>query len=161
MRYKEVVLRIEVEACETVVGMLRLCPQVEVLGECLITDIRKVIDACIKKAISEMRDNKAFKLPSDYTYIMLATNDNVLKDIPFFYSPKEFIDYLAALGLDGLPGRSTLYDTIAKVSGHFPDWQFHDAPKPAEVIRRNNVVKQFMSAFNRANRALSDGFSEK
>ena len=107
-----------------------------------------------------MREYGAFRYPGYYTYIMIAANEGLIPGMPFFFSPQEFVDYLKALDLDGLPGRSTIYDTISKVSGRYPDWTFNDQPKAAEELRRKNIVKQFLSAFGRAKRRLSDGFSE-
>ncbi len=107
-----------------------------------------------------MRQNGAFRYPSDYTYIMLASNEGVVKGLKYFYSPKEFITYLKGLELDGLPGRSTLYDTIAKTSGRYPEWTFSDGPRDTEAMRRRNIARQFLSAFGRARRRLSDGVSE-
>ena len=62
---------------------------------------------------------------------------------------------------DGLPGRSTVYNTIAKVRGKYPDWTFTDAPKASEALRRKNLIKQFLSAFMRAQSRKSDGLSDE
>jgi hypothetical protein len=90
---------------------------------------------------------------------MMALNEEVTKGF-FFYSPQDFMTYLSGLGFDEFPGRSTLYDTINKVTGRYPNWEFTDSPDNAEKLRRNNVVVRFLSAFNRAKRKLSEGFSE-
>lgn len=157
---KEVILRIEESAYEQLMGFIRLCPQVEVVSEGNGLETRESADLCVACAIREMRQNGAFRYPSDYTYIMLVSNEGMAKGLKYFYSPKEFIDYLRGLELEGLPGRSTLYDTIAKTSGRYPDWTFSDSPKDTEVLRRKNVARQFLSAFGRARRRLSDGVSE-
>jgi len=62
---------------------------------------------------------------------------------------------------DNLPGRTTIYDTIAKVQGKYPDWTFTDAPKASEALRRKNLVKRFLSAFMRAQSRKSDGLSDE
>ena len=157
---KEVVLRIDDSVYEQLMGFIRLCPQVEVVSESKGIETRESIDLCVACAIREMRQNGAFRHPSDYTYSMLASNEGVVKGLKYFYSPKEFITYLKDLELDGLPGRSTIYDTIAKTSGHYPDWTFSDGPRDTEAMRRRNIARQFLSAFGRARRRLSDGVSE-
>jgi len=135
-------------------------PEMELVSKICPADTREAINSCVAIAIREMRQYGAFRYPGYYTYIMLAANEGQIKGMPFFYSPQEFVDYLKMLDLDGLPGRSTIYDTISKVSGRYPDWTFNDQPKAAEELRRKNIVKQFLSAFGRARRHLSDGFSE-
>ena len=157
---KEVILRIEDSVYEQLMGFIRLCPQVEVVSESKGIETREGMDLCVACAIREMRQNGAFRFPGDYTYIMLASNEGVVKGLRYFYSPKEFITYLKDLELDGLPGRSTLYDTISKTCGHYPEWTFADSPKDTETMRRRNIARQFLSAFGRARRRLSDGISE-
>lgn len=153
-------LRIEDTAYEKFMGMISLCSQVEVICESCAVEICSSTELCVANAISEMQKNRVLRQPSDYTYIMMAANESVMKGLPFFYSPKDFLDYLKSLNLDHLPGRSTLYDTIVKVQGRYPDWAFTDNPKPSELIRRKNVVKQFLSAYLRAQRIFSDGSSD-
>ena len=157
-RMRQIILNVEDAAYEQFMGMVALCPQVKVVCDGIETG--DSTDLCIVRAIREMRENGAFRYPSDYTYIMVATNEGMVKGIPFFYSPKEYLDYMKELGLDGLPGRTTLYDTINKMRGRYPDWSFSDSPKTAEILRRKNIVKQFLSAFGRARRGVSDGVSE-
>ena len=135
-------------------------PEMELVSKICHTDTREAINSCVAVAIREMREYGAFRYPGYYTYIMIAANEGLIPGMPFFFSPQEFVDYLKVLDLDGLPGRSTIYDTISKVSGRYPDWTFNDQPKAAEELRRKNIVKQFLSAFGRAKRRLSDGFSE-
>jgi hypothetical protein len=91
---------------------------------------------------------------------MIAANEGQAKGMSFFHSPKEYLDYLKELELDGLPGRSTIYDTISKVDGKYPNWTFSDDPKPKEALRRKNIVRLFLSAFFKARRTLSDGISD-
>ena len=157
---RQIILNVEDAAYEQFMGMVALCPQVKVVSDGAACETRDVVDLCVARAIREMQENGAFRYPSDYTYIMVATNEGMVKGIPFFYSPKEYLDYLKELELDGLPGRSTLYDTINKMRGRYPDWSFSDNPKTAEILRRKNIVKQFLSAFGRARRDASDGVSE-
>ena len=88
---------------------------------------------------------------------MVAFNESVVKGLPFFYSPKDFLDYMKDSDFDDLPGRSTIYNTIAKVKGKYPDWTFTDAPKASEALRRKNLIKQFLSAFMKAQSGMLDG----
>ena len=121
---KQVVLRIDDAAFEKFMGMVSLCPMVEVLNVC-------------------------------------DMNESVVKGLPFFYTPKDFIDYMREAEFDGLPGRSTVYNTIAKVRGKYPDWTFTDAPKASEALRRKNLIKQFLSAFMRAQSRKLDGLLDE
>ena len=157
---KQVVLRIDDAAFEKFMGMVSLCPMVEVLNVCQTADKKLTLDSYVASAIREMRQTLAFRYPCDYAYLMVAMNESVVKGLPFFYTPKDFIDYMRASDFDGLPGRTTIYDTIAKVKGKYPDWTFTDAPKASEALRRKNLIKQFLSAFMRAQSKKSDGLSD-
>ena len=157
---KQVVLRIDDAAFEKFMGMVSLCPQVEVLSVCESGDKKLITDTYVASAIREMRQMLAFRYPCDYAYLMVAMNESVVKGLPFFYTPKDFIDYMRQSDFDGLPGRTTIYDTIAKVKGKYPDWSFTDAPKASEALRRKNLIKQFLSAFMRAQSRKSDGLSD-
>jgi hypothetical protein len=157
---KEVIIHVEDCAYEKLMGMLSLCPQVEVVSEGVAIETREAIDLCVARAIREMRADGAFRLPGDYTYLMIAANEGLAKGMAFFHTPKEYLDYLKELELDGLPGRSTVYDILSKVDGKYPDWIFIDDPKPKEALRRKNIVRMFLSAFFKAKRAMSDGFSD-
>ena len=130
---KQVILKIDDSAYEKFMGMVSLCPQVEVVSVCQNGDQQLTIDIYVASAIREMRQMQAFRLPSDYVYLMVAMNEGVVKG-----------------NFDGLLGRSTVYDTIAKVQGKYPDWTFSDAPKASEALRRKNLVRLFLSAFVRA-----------
>ena len=158
---KQVVLRIDDAAFEKFMGMVSLCPMVEVLNVCEAGDKKQSTDAYVASAICEMRQTQAFRYPCDYAYLMVAMNESVVKGLPFFYTPKDFIDYMREAEFDGLPGRTTIYDTIAKVQGKYPDWTFKDDPKASEALRRKNIVKRFLSAFMRAQSRKSDGLSDE
>ena len=102
---KEIIIHVEDSAYEKFMGMLSLCPQVEVVSEGVAIETREAIDLCVARAIREMRADGAFRFPSDYTYLMIAANEGQAKGMSFFHSPKEYLDYLKELELDGLPGR--------------------------------------------------------
>ena len=158
---KEVVLLIEDSVYEKFMGMVSLCPQVEVVSETMggVADLD--VDYCIACAIRELKQCDVLHRFYDYAYIMVALNEEVVKGIPFFYTPMEYLSYLKSLGFDNLPGRTSLYDTIKLIKGRFPNWTFADNPKDVEARRRINVVKRFLNAFGRARRGKSDGFPEK
>ena len=61
---------------------------------------------------------------------------------------------------DTLKRCGLIYDTIAKVKGKYPDWTFTDAPKASEALRRKNLIKQFLSAFVKAQSGMLDGLSD-
>ena len=158
---KQVVLRIDDAAFEKFMGMVSLCPMVEVVNVCQSGDKKMTTDTYVASAIREMRQTLAFRYPCDYAYLMVAMNESVVKGLPFFYTPKDFIEYMRMSNFDGLPGRTTIYDTIAKVRGKYPDRTFTDAPKASEALRRKNLIKQFLSAFMRAQSRKSDGLSDE
>ena len=87
-KMKQVVLRIDDAAFEKFMGMVDLCPMVEVLNVCGTGDKKLTIDAYVASAIHEMRQALAFKNPCDYAYLMVAMNESVVKGLPFFYTPK-------------------------------------------------------------------------
>jgi hypothetical protein len=142
-------------------GMVSLCPQVEVVNVCDTGDKKQTMDGYVASAIREMRQRLAFRSPCDYAYLMVAMNESVVKGLPFFYTPKDFIDYMREADFDNLPGRSTVYNTIAKVKGKYPDWTFTDDPKASEALRRKNLIKQFLSAFVRAQAGKLDGLLDE
>ncbi len=159
---KQVVLRIEDSALENFKAFCNLCSAVEIVSEFSDLEVRKHLDICIEEAIRELQKNKVFRKPSDYTYIMQVINDRTVSGAPYFYTPDAFIDYLKVLGIDKLPGRSTIYDMRKTISGEFPDWSFKDSSvDDVETLRRNNVARQFLSALFKAQRTISDNTSDK
>lgn len=158
---KEVVLRIEESAFDKYMEFFPLCTGMEVVKAYDCMETKETIDQCFLMAILTMRENNAFRTPGDYGYIMQAINDEVIKELHGFGSPYKYIMYMVQLGLEGLPGKTTIYDTLCKIDGVYPNWTFFDAPTPFEALRRKNIVKQFLSAFSKARRMLSDDFSDK
>jgi len=150
---KEIIIRVDESAYEYVLGMLKLCQKVEVVGEedCVNTEIDMY--SCVARSISELHQRHVFRYPCDFTYIMVALNEEVVKGLPFFYSPMEYIAYLQSLGFKHrLPRKSTVYNTINKIGGKYPNWSFNDNPSDYEKLRRTNIVKQFLSALMMARR---------
>ena len=147
---KQVVLRIDDAAYEKFMGMVSLCPTVEVVNVSQSNRAQQSTDYCVTTAIREMQKMHAFRYPRDYAFLMIAINEGAVKGLPFFYTPMDFLDYMKQSEIEDLPGRSTIYETIEKVKGRYPDWTFTDAPKAREVLRRKNLVKLFLSAFVKA-----------
>ena len=156
---KEIVLRVEDSALEKFLGFIQLCQKVEVVSTNAVKETRSLVDQCFFEAISELRQDKAFRTKGDYGYVMLAVNDGVVKGL-FFYSPLEYVNYLKDLGFDQLPVLTTLYNNSNRVNGKYPDWEFRDHPDNKEKLRRKNIVVRFLSAFNRAKRGQMEGKME-
>lgn len=157
---RQYLVQVEDAACDKFESMIDLCSQVKILGSGIIVDTRDLVDLCVVEAFRELREDKVFKLPGDYAYIMIAANEEAIKDMRFFYSPKEYLDYMRQLEISKIPGRTTIYDAIARTQGRFPDWTFTDHPSETESLRRKNVVRRFMSAYMRAKLRLSNAFSD-
>ena len=157
---KDVVLRMDDSAFETVLNFIKLCPCVEVVSEYSYEEVRKDVDICIEKAIFELKENGVFRKPSDYTYIMQVINSKKVKDAPFFLTPDMFRLYLKEIGVQPLPGRSTIYDTIQIMDSEYPHWTFID-PKIDEVetLRRNNVRTGFRTMAKNVGRSFGQSYS--
>ena len=129
---KQVILKIDDSAYEKFMGIVSLCPQVEVVCESSITDVMNDRDQCMVYAIQTLRNNHVFRFGYDYTWL----------------------DYLYEIGIEKLPSRITLSLAYSKTFNHFPDWTFTDMDNPSEILRRKNVVRQFLSAFGTAKRGI-------
>ena len=151
---KQIIVNIDDLAYEPVVGMLKLCQGVEIESEGEVVDTFNERDVCMVYAINTLRENKVFRHFYDYTWIMMAINDGVLDDFDSFKSPQAFLNYLYEIGIDQLPTRYTLSLAYSKALGAYPDWTFLDVEKPNEILRRKNVVKQFLSAYGAAKRGF-------
>lgn len=156
----KIVIEIEDEAYEPFMSMMNLCPAAKVVNTSMAVEARSVVDRCVAMAIKQLREDKVFKRPGDYTYIMMGANEGVIKDMGFFYYPSEFLAYLSEIGIDKLPGRNTLYDGITRTLGKYPEWTFSDHPAPGEVMRRKNVLKRFLSAYTKIKMNVSDALSD-
>lgn len=156
---KEIVLRIQDNAFGDFIGMIRHCPFIEVVSTSQDIDSKEILDKCFHEALLEIRRDRVLRTRGDYAYIMLAVNDRAVDGL-YFYTPLDYIDYMAQLGIDNLPGKSIIYDTAKKVGKHYPNWSFSDKPDNNERLRRNNIVVRFVSAFNRAKRRISERIPE-
>lgn len=158
---KQLVLEIEDSVYEQFMGMVGICQGVNVVSTSDGVETMNIVDYCFLEAIKELRDNHVFKYRSDLAYIMIGSNDGVVKGLEYFYSPDDFSGYLLQLGIEDLPSRSTIYNKVNDTIGKFPEWEFVGKVKPKEILRRKNIVNQFLSAFSRAKRQKLDGFLDK
>ncbi len=161
---KQVVLRIEDSAFKRFMGMVSLCPQVEVCtGDCNATLRSKVeeqspcavdgsadeITRRVSLAIKALQRNKTIRHLYDYTWIMAAIGDGIVEGMGSFGSPQKFIDYLKSIGVERVPSRSTISTWHSRFCGRFPNWEFIDTHNPQEISRRKSVVNQFRNALNK------------
>ena len=159
-RMKQVLLSIEDDAYEKLMGMLSLCPCVKVESVDM-TDTERDCDTCVKYAINTLRNNGVFRHAYDYTWIMMAINQGLIEDLDAFRSPQAFIDYLAELGIDKLPTRFSISLAFSKTLDTYPEWTFIDVSDACEILRRKNVVKQFLSAYGVAKRGIFNSIFNK
>lgn len=149
---RQIVISIDDEAYEPVMGVLKLCAGVEIVDETEIADIVADRDVWMRQAIEAMRENKAFRHYYDYTWIMMAINEGWVEEFDVFRSPQAFLDYLYEIGLRNLPSRYSISLAFSKTIDSYPNWTFIDVKKPSESLRRMNVVRQFLSAYGAAKR---------
>lgn len=148
---KEITLRVTDEMAQLVEQWAEHIPNMEVVdtGDCLDDDNR---DLCFRQAIMELKAEGVLRRPCDYAWIMVAIDQFVVDEIEAFNSSRAFVGYLGELGIDDLPHHSTLTRNSHCVEGIYPDWEFSDTDEHQEVLRRRNVVKRFLAAYNRAKR---------
>ena len=101
-------------------------------------------------ALKILKENRAIRYSYDYTWIMVVIGDGVVNGLSGFRSPKSFIEYLINLGVKSVPSRSTVSTWFGRVIGKYPDWEFTDTKDPNEIMRRKNIVRQLLSALNKA-----------
>ena len=158
---RQIIIEVEDPAYEPVVGMLKLCNGVTIVSDSHGDVTKAILDQCVVVAINELRNRNVLRRAYDYTYIMLVINQENIDRHLFFASPQDYIDYLSMFDVDRIPGKTSIYDMMSCTRGEFPNWQFSDRSDNVEALRRNNVAKQFLSAYYRARRDISEGFSEK
>ena len=161
---KQILIQIEDAAYEQFMGMLALCPQVEVVGTSDNVETRSLNDVCFAEAIKEVcNDKTVYKRPSDLAYVMIGTNDGMIKDLDYFLTVDDYTGYLVQIGIepDKIPKRSTVYNKVNGTVGKFPDWKFVGDIKPKEALRRKNVFTRFSSAYFRIKHQKLDGFLDK
>ena len=157
---KQIILNLDDSAFEPFMGIISLCSKIEVVYNGIAKDTRDVVDCCFSAAVKDLVERKALRYAYDYTYIMIGVNEGLVDKQLFFISPQEYLDYLNELGGCHLPGKSTLYNTIGRTCGKYPDWEFTDSPTTFEALRRKNVFKQFLSAYSKSKRLMLERMLE-
>ena len=160
-RMKQIMIEIDDEAFEPFMGMLRLCPAVKVVGTSDDADSCSTRDRCVATAIAELQQNDVIRYASDYTFIMLLVNQGMIDKKLFYTTPLDYIAYLQQIGVNDIPGKSRIYLMLGLTCGKYPEWTFSDKPGAGETTRRNNVARQFLSAYFRNKRTIAEGLAEK
>ena len=142
---KQVVLKIDDSAYEKFMGMVSLCPQVEVVcvDEAAVAREGKMAER-IRHAIMQLRAEGLLVRKFDYAWLKVAMNS--LDDMPTFGSAQSYLIYLKEdLQLDGLPCESTISKMMDMARGSIFNWTFSDTSDEHETTRRNNIVKRFFN----------------
>ena len=69
---KEIVLKIQDNAFDDFLGMIRHCPFIEVVSTSQDVDSKETLDKCFHEALMEIRRDRVLRTRGDYAYIMLA-----------------------------------------------------------------------------------------
>ncbi len=147
---KEITFRVPDDMAQLLEEWAKRIPEMEIVRreECLDAAIDDM-NLRMALAIKALNKHGAIRYYYDYTWIMVAIGDGVVKGMNAFRSPQSFIDYLKSIGVAQIPCRATISNNYNKVYGTYPDWEFTDTEDPSEILRRKNVVKQFLSAINK------------
>ena len=143
------------ECVKYIPGMEIVCRQKSI--GCGLGDM----DCKMSLVLEELSLNKTIRHLYDYTWIMVAIGDGAIEGMGAFKSPQSFMDYLGTLGIKSIPSRTTLSTFNNRVVGTYPDWEFTDTDDPQEILRRKNVVRQLISALNRAKRQTPEQKAEQ
>ena len=148
---KEITLRVPASMVPLIEEWVKHIPEIELasLEESGVYEIDE-INRRIALALKILKENRAIRYSYDYTWIMVAIGDGVVKGLSGFKSPQSFMDYLKSLGVDKVPSRTTISTWFGRVLGMYPNWEFTDTKDPNETMRRKNVVRQLLSALNKA-----------
>ena len=103
----------------------------------------------LRHAVEQLQEDGVFKRPFDHTWIMVVVQQGFAEGLKPFRSPQSYRDYLREIGVKDVPCRSTLSSAYKKYSGRWPNLTFSDTDDPKETVRRNNVGRRFLSAFNK------------
>lgn len=142
---KQVTLRIDDAAFERFMGMVSLCPEVEVVcTEESVSMEQGTMAVRIRQAIVQLRAEKLLRRKFDYAWLKVAMDST--EDMPSFDSAQRFLDYLSIeLQLDGLPCESSVSKMMDAPCGQLFQWTFRDTSDAQETTRRNNIVKRFFN----------------
>ena len=142
---KEIVVRVDDAAFERLMGMLSLCPSVEVVEvneSAMLSSGPLAIR--IRHAIVQLREERLLRRMYDYAWLKVAMDSD--DDLPSFESAQKYIDYLGGeLQLDGLPSESSVSKMMDAARGQLFNWTFSDTSDAQETTRRNNIVKRFFN----------------
>ena len=155
---KEITLRVPDELAPELEALVKKMALVMEVEEYLLTIEEQ--DQCVAEAILTLQREKVIRSPRDFAWIMMVMNQQVLDDFEGCFTAIAFTRYLKTLGIEGCPGKSSLYSNCSLVLNDFPEWEFADDPSHDEVVRRRNVGKRFLSAYIKAKRRISEGISE-
>ena len=142
---KEIVVRVDDAAFERLMGMLSLCPSVEVVevNESAVLSSGP-LSIRIRHAIVQLREERLLHRMYDYAWLKVAMDSD--DDLPSFESAQKYIDYLGGeLQLDGLPSESSVSKMMDAARGQLFNWTFSDTSDAQETTRRNNIVKRFFN----------------
>jgi hypothetical protein len=148
---KEITLRVPETMVRLIEEWTKHIPEMEVVslkesGEYEIDEMNRRMAL----ALQTLKQNGALRFGYDYTWIMVAIGDGAIEGMGGFRSPQSYMDYLTGLGVEHVPSRTTLSSWFGKVFGTYPEWEFIDTQDPQEIMRRKNVVRQLISALNKA-----------
>ena len=144
-RMKQVLLSIEEDAYEKFMGMVSLCPMVEVIeiNESALLN-NGSLAMRIREAILQLRAENLLRRKFDYAWLKVAMDSST--DMPSFESAQRYLDYLHdVLQLDDLPCESSISKMMDVARGQLFHWTFKDTTDSSEIIRRNNIVKRFFN----------------
>ena len=108
----------------------------------------------MRRAVEQLKGDGVFKHPFDHTWIMVVVQQGFAEGLKPFRSPQSYRDYLNEIGVKDVPCRSTLSNAYKKYSGRWPNLIFSDTDDPKETLRRNNVGRRFLCAFNKKSEAI-------
>ena len=140
---KQVVLRIGDAAFEKFMGMVSLCPQVEIVDvDESAVPTQGQLAVRIREAIMQLRAERLLRRKFDYAWLKVAMDST--DDLPSFESAQRYLDYMRdELMLDELPCESSISKMMDMARGQLFYWTFSDTSDAQETTRRNNIVKRF------------------
>lgn len=98
-------------------------------------------------ALTTIINNRAIKYKYDYAMIKMILEQEYSMT---FDSTPSFIEYLKNRGISfKLPSEDSINNIIADARGEYPEWNWNGLDA-TETERRNNIARQFISAYNRA-----------
>lgn len=154
---KEITIRVPDDMAQLLEEWAEHIPELEIVCRQESTDYGLGdMDRQMALALEVLRQNKTIRYLYDYTWIMVAIGDGAIKGLGGFRSPQSFMDYLKGLGIEKIPSRSLISSFLDKVLGTYPDWEFVDTEDPREILRRKNVVRQLISALNKASKQSTE-----